>query len=147
MGIDGFSMGALGLNTDLSSTQLAAQADIIADKEFEIKVKDVDESAEEQAIKEKNHQKDKNKKDKKQQNQDSDFQDEEEENDSLGLVSVKDFENNPKEFGIRINTQTEMIELYSTVDKRIMETISADDLMHLIAKLDSASGILVNRKI
>jgi uncharacterized FlaG/YvyC family protein len=32
-------------------------------------------------------------------------------------------------------------------DKKVMETITAEELMGLISKLNSASGILVNKKI
>ena len=63
-------------------------------------------------------------------------------------LSEKDFENkDPKEFSIRINPITDMVELFSNKEDKVIETINAKDLMGLISKLNNASGILVNRRI
>lgn len=144
MGLDGFSMGNLGLNTDLSPAQVANQIESLAQKEFEVKIKDIAEPAQEQGIKGKegnstnqNH----NGGFKKKKNSDELPQETE-------LINEIDFEaNDPKDFSVRVNPETEMIELFSNIDDKILETISAKDLMSLIEKLNSASGILVNRKI
>lgn len=147
LGLDGFSMGNLGLNTDMTSAQMANQAEHLANKEFEVKIKDVEQLAEEQLIKrkeedsEEKHAREDAKK--KEQNQEQEPEDE-----NLSLLNEKDFESkDPREFSVRINPRTEMIELFNNKEERILETISATDLMHLISKLDSASGILINRKI
>lgn len=149
MGLDGFSMGNLGLNTDLTSAQMANQAEQIARKESEIKVKNINESAEDGGVKRKEHQ------DEEQNQFDDGFKEEKDETEleeipiqSQSVLSEKDFENrDPKEFSVRINSQTELIELYNNKDQKVLETIRAEDLMYLISKLDSASGVLVNRKI
>lgn len=148
MGLDGFSMGNLGLNTDLTPAQVANQVETLAQKEFEFKIKDVSQLAQDQGIKRKegnseNH----NFKDgfKKKKNTQEDANE-----DDLSAESANeiDFEaQDPKDFSVRVNPETEMIELFSNIDDKILETISAKDLMNLIAKLNSASGILVNRKI
>jgi len=142
MGLDGFSLGNLGLATDLTSAQMSNQAEHLARKGSEFIIKDVSKAVESTEVKIKDEeetpqegfkQKDRKKKD----NQDK----------GLGL-SIEDFESqNPKEFSVRINSETEMVELYSNKNNRIIETMSADDLMELLAKLNGASGILVNRKI
>jgi len=147
MGLDGFSMGVLGLNADMTSAKMAEEAEHLANKDFEIKIKDVDELAEQQLIKRKEGDSE-NKKQSKNDFKKKQDSEEEQDNESSGLISEKDFETkDPKEFSVRINPDTEMIELFNNNEERILETISATDLMHLISKLDSASGILINRKI
>lgn len=148
MGLDGFSMGNLGLNADLTSAQMAAQAQQLAQKESEIKIKDVTESEKNELVKRKEKEPDEDQqfsdgfREKKEDEQEQD------DNGQLSLLSENDFVNkDPSEFSVRINNDTEMIELFSNKDEKILETISATDLMSLISKLNSASGILINRKI
>lgn len=150
MGVDGFSMGNLGINIDMTSAQMANQAERLAQKESETIIKDVTEAAEEDAIKRKdeeddseqgqlsggfdNEQKDENK--------------EEEDEKPLSNLTDKDFANkDPKEFSVKVNSQTDMIELFSNKEGRVLETISSSDLMELVSRLNNASGVLVNRKI
>lgn len=152
MGLDGFSMGNLGLNADMTSAQMANQAEQIARKESMVKIKDVTEAAEDGGVKRKEEDEpDKNefydgfKKD-------EDEEDEEENSDankdSRTLLKDGDFEiKDPKELSVRINSNTEQVELFNKKNERIIETISAKDLMEVVSKLDGSSGILVNRKI
>lgn len=149
MGLDGFAMSNLGLGTEMTSAQMASQAEQLAQKDSLIKIKDVEESAEKQEIKRK-------KKDEQEQSE-TPFEDgfeekqdgeAESETPKKGLISEKDFEKkDPKEFSVRINPKTNRIELFNNKDDNVLETINANDLMGLISKLDTASGILVNRKI
>lgn len=144
MGLDGFSMGNLGLNTEMTSVQMAAQAEQLALKGNEFIIKDVQELAKDGGVKRKEEQAESedqsqnqrpNKR--KQRNQEG-----------SNYLAEKDLENkDPKEFSVRINPQTELIELYNVKEGKILETIPPKDLMELISKLDNASGILVNRKI
>lgn len=160
MGLDGFSMGNLGLKPELTSAQMATQAEQLAQKESEFKIKDVTNLAEGKGVK---------RKEEETQGQNQHFNDgfKEDENDgeedednsaedglnfiedySPSRLSEKEFENrNPKDFYIKINPETEMVELISSRDDKVLETISANDLMGVISKLNSASGMLVNRKI
>lgn len=147
MGLDGFSMGNLGLNTEMTSAQMTNQAEHIALKESEIKIKDVTELAEDNGVRRKEDEEDSNGKNsfddgfKKKNNNN-------EENEKQNILNEIDFENkNPNEFSVRINPETELIELFNNKDEQILETITAKDLMELISKLDNASGVLVNRKI
>lgn len=146
MGLDGFSMGNLGLNADLTSAQMANQAEQLARKESEIKIKDVTEAAKDAGVKRKDEEAEK-------ENFDDGFKNdkgeqEEQQEDSQKQLTHINFENrNPKEFSIRINPQTEMVELFNTKEEKILETMSAQDLMFLVSKMDGASGVLVNRKI
>lgn len=151
MGLDGFSMGNLGLNVDMTSAQMAAQADQIARKETMVKIKDVTESAEDGGVKRKEEE------DESDKNQFSDGfkKDEDEEEDensdtnkkSRSFLTDKDEIKDLKELSVRINSSTEQVELFNKENKRTIETINAKDLMEVVSKLDGASGILVNRKI
>lgn len=148
MGLDGFSMGNLGLNVEMTSAQMANQAEQIAKKESQFKIKDVEQMAhdkeverkEEHSNKQDQESSDNNKKKKKQSNN-SELQN------KLELIEKKFETQDLKEFSVRINSKTDLIELFNNKEEKIMETISAADLMHVVSKLDSASGILVNRKI
>lgn len=146
MGLDGFSMGNLGLNADLTSAQMANQAEQLAQKEAEFKIKNISELSEQRGVARKkedesggkNHFKDGFRKKKN----------EDDENKQQKVLSEKDFENkDPREFSVRINPETELVELFNNKDEKILQTITAKDLMSLISKLDNASGVLVNRKI
>lgn len=148
MGIDGFSMGNLGLQADLTSAQMATQSEHIARRESEIKIKTIDKSKEDGGVKRK-------KEDSEEKNQFNDgFKDKKKDEESeeqeifpKSHLTAKDLEENPKEFSVRLNQETEKIELFNTKTKRVLETINPDELMFLISKLDSASGVLINRKI
>lgn len=144
MGLDGFSMGNLGLNTDLTSAQMANQAEQIARKEMEFKVKNVNELAEDNGVKTRDES--------PEQEQFNDGfkkkEEEEQPEEKQSSISERAFlEKDPKEFSIRINADTDLVELYSNTDDKIIETMNAKDLMGLISKLNNASGILVNRRI
>lgn len=150
MALDGFSMGNLGLQKELTSAQMANQADQLAKKGSEFKIKDITKIAEDKKVK--IHDEDSESKNQfhdgfKKKSQDNADSDEEENNLSSG-ISIEEFESQHlKEISVRINPKTEMVELFSNTNNRIIETMSADDLMALLSKLNSASGILVNRKI
>lgn len=148
MGLDGFSIGVLGLNTDMTSAQMANQAEHLAQKGSEFKIKDVEESAQDQGVKRKNEEE----QNQNQQEFNDGFKNEDDEHDLIisdaNSLKEKKIENsNPKDFSVRINPLTDMIELFSNKEERVLETISAKDLMGLISKLNEASGVLVNRKI
>lgn len=150
MGIDGFSMGNLGINADMTSAQMATQSEQLALRDSEIKVKDVTESAEEDGVKRKEEEsEEKNSfEDGFKQKQREDETESENDDEKADDFIAKNFENkNPRDFSLRINYKTELVELYNNKEEQILETINAKDLMGVISKLDSASGVLVNRKI
>lgn len=156
MSLDGFSLSNIKMNRELTSAQMASQADQLASKGLEFKIKDVSELASNKGVKRKEEDSNQDEgtfNDGFQENEESD---ETEANttktsyrDSIKeeLIIKEIEEKDPKEFSVRINSSNDMIELYNNKNKKIIETISANDLMELISKLDSASGILVNRKI
>lgn len=146
MGLDGFSISQLGLHRDLTSAQLASQADEIAKIDSEQKIEDITTAAAKKGI--------------RQREGDgsngsaggfSKFYKENQEEDELGDeedLSHLDFSSkDPKDFGVRVNPRTEMVELYNIKTKKIVEAISAGDLMQLIARLNGTSSILVNKRV
>ena len=148
MGLDGFTMSNIGLHRDLTSAQMASQADELANMDKDVKIEDITSLSTKKGI--------------KRRDGDSDGaggfvgfgfkgknpNEEEEDDDETSNFDEKVFENsNPKEFSVRINSKTEMVELFNNKSKKIVETISAGDLMALISKMDSASGVLVNKKV
>lgn len=145
MGLDGFSIGNLGLNTNVTSAQLTSQVEHLALKESEIKIKDVTELADGTGVKRKEE-------DSENSNQFNDGfkknEEDEHEDSSPSSIDEKEIEGKDlKDISVRLNSETGLIELYNNKEERILETISPKDLMSLVSKLNSASGILVNRKI
>lgn len=144
MGLDGFSMGNLGLNTEMTSVQMATQADQLAQKGNEFIIKDVQEAAKDGGVKRK-----KEKEESEEQFEDGlpghkNSKGKEDKNN----FTEKNFESSdPKEFSVRLNPQTELVELYNNKEETVLETIPPKDLMELIKKMNGASGILINRKI
>ena len=149
MGLDGFSMGNLGLNTELTATQLASQVEFSTQKEAEIKIRDPEESAEDAAVKEKQEQERQQEfNDGFEQSSESEEDSTEEDDDEQEKQRQQEFESKDvKEFSIKINPQTETVEIYNRETGRTLETMNAKDLNHLVSKLDTASGVLINRKI
>lgn len=147
MGIDGFSMGNLLPNTDMTAAQMAGEAEILAQKEAKLEVKTMDKSSKEGGVNRKKDDKDGNSQESFDEEEHED--NESQENDFTNKhLSVEDFEQSDvKDFSIRINDYTNEVELLNKKDKRVMETIDADNLMRVVAKLDHASGIFVNKKI
>lgn len=158
MGLDGFSMGNLGLNATLTSAQMANQAEYLAQKDSEIIIKDVEKLEKEQAVKRKEEEEQNQQFNdgfkKNEDEEDSGQEDETISNDTTLNEEIttelieRDFASkDPKEFSVRLNQETDMIELINNKEDKVLETIKAQDLMNMVSKLNSASGILVNRKI
>lgn len=154
MSLDGFAMSNLGLGTEMTSAQMANQAEQLAKKESQFKIKDIEESAKDQGVKRKKEESENNQfydglEDKKDEAEETEEDNEAESSPQyIGNITEKDFENrDPKDFSVRINPKTGWVELINNKEDKILETISAKDLMGMVSNLDGASGILVNRKI
>lgn len=143
MGLDGLSMGNLGLHKEVTSAQMSNQAEQLANKDVGFKIKDIVEIGKEKGIEVKEDGSNSN------EFFEQNFKEEEDsESNFAKKFDEKMFEtNDPKEFSVRVNPKTDMIELINNKENKLIETISAKELMQLISKLDSASGIIVNRKI
>jgi len=135
-------MGKLGLHKDSTSAQMANQAEQLATKGVEFKIKDIGELSKKKGVQRKEGESSQG---------GGTFEEnlnEEEESSFAKNFDGKMFKTeDAKEFSVRINPKTEMVELYNNKERKIIETISATALMQLVSKLDSAPGIIVNRKI
>jgi len=135
-------MGKLGLHKESTSAQMSIQAEQLATKGVEFKIKDIVELKKEKGVQ--------RKEDESSQGGgtfEENFNEDEERTFSKKFDEKMFKTEDAKEFSVRINPKTEMVELFNNKEGKIIETISATDLMQLISKLDSASGIIVNRKI
>lgn len=156
MGLDGFSISDLRMRKEPTSAQYANTVERHVAEGAEVKIKDVGGMAKDGEIKRKedNDENPKNKNKKQNQNFEDFFEDTTGQNsaDLIDTEKEEDFvdpfkDKNIRDFAVRINSKTEMIELYNKNDKKVVETITAEELMEVIAKMKSASGILVNKKI
>src|SRR5574344_721769 len=113
MGLDGFSMSNLGLHRDLTSAQMASQAEQIVQKELQSN-QVVGQLSKKQKV-ERKKQKD--------ENDETEFQDvyyqqeEEEEEDKQPLKEekpdiIKSAEEGAKAFSVRVNESEHVVELY-----------------------------------
>lgn len=156
MALDGFSLRQVGLGQDKTSAHMAMNTEHSIKQNLGFKSVDQIASAEgEKAIKlddENEKDKEKKKKSKKKSSKKAKIKSE----DSYTLASdnlsanVKDLDFYTKfsdKLGIRMNKNTEVIELFNKETNKVVETISTSDLIKLIDKLKISSGVLVNKKI
>lgn len=158
MGLDGFSMGNLGL-TELTSAQMSNQAEQMAQKDSQIMIKSISETEKDGIVKRKKEEEEEEKEhpfeDGFTETNDADEEAEEEDGEKPDEKSVNktaareiDFDsNNIKNFSLRLNSATNRVELLNKIDNKVLEDIKPEELMYIISKLDSASGVLINRKI
>lgn len=141
MGIDGFSMANLGLNRELPSNKLAMNTEALALHGLEPKIKHVGGLAKKNRV-------EKSDEDDQKDSDDEAFSFDEEKNDENGHDDNEEqIEENPKRFVMRLDNEGSSVELYDLENKKIIEKISADELVSMISKLNSASGVLINKKI
>lgn len=159
MGLDGFSISDLRIHKEVTSAQMSNDAERFASEGSDVQIKDVGSMAKDSEIKRKEDS-DEEEKDNRKEKKGEDFEDffEESTEDTVKPTQFIDVEKeedfvdplegkNINDYAVRINPKTEIIELYNKNDKKVLETITAEELMNLIVKLNSASGILVNKKI
>lgn len=137
MGLDGFSMNNLNLHKELTSAQLASNAEALALKGSSIKT--VDNLA--------SKQKTKNKEFEEEDEIPVYFFEEDEKEKQQENGKEKKNNGDTKKYTVKLNSKTQLIELIDLEKEKIIETISPNDLIKLVSKLSSTSGILVNRRI
>lgn len=139
MGLDGFSMTNLGLHKELTSSQLATNAEVLAAKGTERSIKTVNDLSSKQRTR--------NKEFEEEDEIPVYYFEEDEKEDNQGEGKEKKQNSEPKKYTVKLNNKTQLIELVDLERNRVIETISPNDLIKLVSKLSSTSGILVNRKI
>lgn len=159
MALDGFSLRQVGLGQDNTSAQMSAKTEHAVKSVKHNDVQNV--QASKLTIKE--DEKEQNKKKKKKNEIVDGFDENEDEvtekfNDADSDISVKTYNNykkNSKKYvyefsnnvAIRLNSVKEKVELYNSKTNKLLESINTEDFLNLISKLDSASGIMVNKQI
>ncbi|MCQ2788913.1 MAG: hypothetical protein MJ229_00905 [bacterium] len=143
MGLDGFSMGSIGLNPELASAQAIGQTEFEAMKEGKIEVKSINKSADKDGIKEKD--KDAHSEGQKEQENDENNPNQEELEKQEKLLSLE--KESLKGYTMRVNTKNNTIELYNENENRVLDTIDADNLVKVMSKLNHAAGAFINKKV
>ena len=142
MGIDGLAMVNLGLPTESTSSQMANQAEELALRGSEIQVKDIEKSDAKDGINVGKDSRKKHDEGKKKKQKDQSLEEKK--------LEIEDFDfehDDSRNYSVKINPQTELIELIDNNTQKIIETITADELVSMISKLDNVEGIFVNKKI
>lgn len=155
MSLDGFTAANIGRN-DKTSAQYAEQAEALSKKGADVRIKNIENtSAKTQIVLDEDQEHGKNS---AQQEFNDRFEGQDENNDSESLENnvgdsfpkiKKEAYNleNVKNYGIRVNENTEMIELYDKNTNKIVELIRANDLINLVQKVENASGVFFNKSI
>ena len=138
MGLDGFSMKNISPHNELTSAQLSNNAEALALKGTQRTIKDVEGLAEKQKTKTKDFE----------QEDEGVYYIFEKDEEEQGQSHFQQQKRDPhKQYKVRLNNKTQLIELVDTEQNKVIETILPNDLIKLISKLNETSGILVNRKI
>lgn len=137
--LDGFSFANLGAEQKLTSAEMAINADRLARRGRARTIQDVGETSTDSTIKDE----DLTEKEGSGYSLHSDISDgkeDDEENNS------ENNENDTK-FVVKLNTQTQLLELIEVQSQKIIQTISPDEMSKLVLKMRNPSGIMVNKKI
>lgn len=168
MGLDGFSMRNLAINNDLPSSQLARESEISAQRSL-AKGKDVSGLSEKQKI-DPDEQKKKNQQDFEDGMQEDETNDNENDNEDLSedvqsesteeikeqlaknySKSFHDIEdelaNGDTKYRIKVDNKNDLVELIEFETGNIIEKIKPEELFYVVNKLNSAAGIIVNKKV
>ncbi|MBQ2871370.1 hypothetical protein IJE86_06695 [bacterium] len=147
MGLDGFSMANLGQYNRLTSAQMSNEVDLWAAKGNDTQIKDIDGLSSKNGITRKEF-------DFSEtggqafMGGDTEAADEDElmDNPEQEITSEDDPEHGPNRFEMRIDSNSDVVELYDNYLELTVQRLSAKDMLHMIKKFDDPAGILVNKK-
>ncbi len=161
MSVDGFSMSSLGLPKDITSAQAAITTEngVLTGNE---KIVDKIDRALNKKIN--NDEKEEGKKNQyfsdgyaedDEENEDDEEQKQEEnsvnKDEKISYKNAKKYKsliiNDPENIVIKVNNNSDKIEMYNKVTKKTIETINANDFLEMINKLDYNSGVILNKSI
>lgn len=137
MPLDGLSFSNSGLFKLVTPTEIALQAEHAAQSQAETAIKKIEE-------KEKIKTDLENDQDQENKNLEGRETDEQLSEEEAGVFQNQE---NIKKFKVKFNYLTDMVELVDQKTGKIVETISPDDLINLVAKSIKPSGILVDKEI
>lgn len=147
MGLDGFSMANLGQYNRLTSAQMSNEVEFWAAKGNDTQIKDIDGLSSKNGITRKEF-------DFSEtggqafMGGDTEAADEDElmDNPEQEITSEDDPEHAPNRFEMRIDSNSDVVELYDNYLELTVQRLSAKDMLHMIKKFDDPAGILVNEK-
>ena len=149
MGMDGLSMANTGALKESTSADFASRTEQSMQADRTNDAKQVQTLSTNPRIKEKEEDEE-NKKQQQQQKKSDDIEDEylpTDKESSEEDFDVEEIENPNKDFYVKLNAKDDIIELYDSSSDRLIETISGNELIELVKKLNMASGIFVNKKV
>jgi uncharacterized FlaG/YvyC family protein len=133
MPLDGLSSSNTGMYRFMNPTENILQAELVAKHQSEEVIK----KAEKSENAKNNTDRDPEEKERDLQGRDSSTTDNEEDE------RLK----KEKKYNVKFNKTTEMIEFIDKISGSVVETITPDDLLTMMSKTSSSSGILVDREI
>ena len=154
MGLDGFSMSNLGLNRNITSAQMANEADVIARQSLENQMADVDGIGKKEKVGKKDEDAAFNgmvpfigepKKDDEEAQEENPQQEEsqtEEDSSQSEVIDDEDADN----LHFRLNAENK-IEIWDNEKKQVIKTISPEEAANVLHNFAQAPGIFVNREI
>lgn len=155
MGIDGFSLANLGLNKNMSSAQLANEAERTARQSLENQIADADGVGKIEKAGRKDPDAAFNgtipfiPDDKKENEEDSEDKQEESQNSEAQQIldeNDDDVDEEYSKYHFRFN-KDEMIEIYDSEKNEVIKTISPEDASKALVNLSKIPGLFVNRKV
>lgn len=151
MGIDGFSMSNLGLQRNMTSAQLANEAEVTARQSLENQIADVDGVGKREKVGKKDEDaafngmvpfipNDEN--NNESPNEGGENKNQQPPVDYSALVDDEEVD----KYHFRFNAN-DMIEIWDTETNQVVKTISPDMARNVIANIEELPGVLVNKKI
>ncbi len=156
MGMDGLSMANTGVLKESTSADYSSRSEQIVQADPTNNSRQVQTTSTNRAIREKDEEEQGGRKQKGsgKKNEDEDIfedglveNDDESEFEDEDTYTFEDIENPNKDFYVKLNTKDDIIELYDSNSDRLIEKISGNELRQLVCKLNTASGIFVNKKV
>ncbi len=152
MGMDGLSMANTGTLKESTSADYTNRSEQAIQSDPSNNSKLVQNLATNQAVREKDEEEEGHKNSRQQGRDNSEeFQD--------GLVeespveefnedfNIEDLDNPNKDFYVKLNAKDDIIELYESSSNKLIETISGSELQEMVKRLNTVSGIFVNKKV
>ncbi len=155
MGIDGFSLSNLGLNRNLSSSQLADEAERTARQSLENQIADADGVGKIEKAGRKDPDAAFNgtipfipddKKENDENNEQEQPDSEEQQSNDTSFETNSDDEEEYSKYHFRFNKEN-MIEIYDSEKKEVIKTISPEDASKALLNLSKMPGLFVNKKV
>lgn len=152
MGIDGFSMSNLGLNRNLTSAQLANEAEMTANQALENQIADVDGIGK----KEKAGRKDPDAafngtipfigEPKEKDDEESSNEQEKESPQEQQMSSSEEEDDDGNQYHFKLNNEG-LIEVWDSTTDSVVKTISPEDASNTLLHMSKIPGIFVNKEI